>query len=143
MGTDSKNQELGDFIKARRLSRGLSLHQAATESGLHYSYWSKLEAGQYAHPAPKYLMAIAQVLQVRFEDLYGLVGYELPDALPSFSPYLRTKYGDLPPEAVADLERYFQLLRAFYNIPDDQPVFPPKPKDEVKKVNGVIKRRAA
>lgn len=143
MGTDKKNETLGDFVRARRLSRGLSLHQAATASGLHFSYWSKLEAGQYAAPAPKHLLLIARVLDIDFEDLYGLVGYELPERLPTFSPYLRAKYDDLPPEAVADLERYFALLRAFYNVPDDQPVFPPKPEAPAKKVAKATKRRAA
>jgi len=142
MTQDIKNEELGKFIRARRVSRGLSLHEAAAESGLHYSYWSKLEAGQYAAPGPKYLRAIARVLEVRFEDLYGLVGYDLPERLPSFSPYLRTKYDELPPEAVADLERYFALLRSFYNIPEDQPVFAPKPLEAKKAVAKVKKRRA-
>ena len=41
--------------------------------------------------------------------------------------YARLRY-DLPPEAIADLERYFEYLRSYYNIPQDQPVFPPKPK---------------
>jgi transcriptional regulator with XRE-family HTH domain len=95
-------------------------------SGLHLSYWSKLEAGQYESPSPKHLQAIAKVLGVNFEDLYNLAGYEAPERLPSFTPYLRTKY-QLPPEAVADLERYFELLRSHFGIPQDQPVFPPKP----------------
>jgi transcriptional regulator with XRE-family HTH domain len=113
-------------LKARRLSRGLSLSDAAQLSGLHFSYWSKLEAGQYESPSPKHLQSIAQALEVNFEDLYGLAGYDSPERLPTFKPYMRAKY-DLPPEAVADLERYFELLRNFYGIPKDQPVFPPKP----------------
>lgn len=59
-----------------------------------------------------------------------MVGYEIPERLPSFSPYLRTKY-DLPPEAVAELERYFDMLRSYYGIPEDALVFPPKPKTEL------------
>jgi hypothetical protein len=70
---------------------------------------------------------MARTLSTPIEDLYGLVGYDIPERLPSFRPYLRTKYS-LPPEAVADLERYFELLRNYYNIAKDQPVFPPKSK---------------
>jgi hypothetical protein len=40
---------------------------------------------------------------------------------------MRAKY-DLPLEAVADLERYFDYLRNYYGVPKDKPVFPPKPK---------------
>jgi transcriptional regulator with XRE-family HTH domain len=125
MDTEKKNEALGEYIRARRLSRGLSLTTAAENSGLHVSYWSKLESGQYEAPAPKHLMAIAHSLGVDFEDLYGLAGYESPERLPSFTPYLRARY-ELPPEAVSDLERYFDLLRNYYDIPPDQPVFPPR-----------------
>jgi transcriptional regulator with XRE-family HTH domain len=111
-------------------------------SGLHLSYWSKLEAGQYDAPSPKHLQVIARTLGVRFEDLYSLAGYESPERLPSFTPYLRAKY-ELPAEAVADLERYFELLRAYYDIPKDQPVFPPKTRPQLKKDDDQAERRAA
>lgn len=124
---DIRNQSLGEYIRDRRLSRGLSLNDAAVESGLHLSYWSKLENGQYEAPSPKHLKAIARTLRVAIEDLYALAGYDIPKRLPTFKPYLRAKY-QLPPEAVADLERYFELLRNYYDIPKDNPVFPPKPK---------------
>lgn len=120
-----KNQTLGQFIRARRLSRNMSLDDAAAASGLHRSYWSKLESGHYDGPSPRHLQTIARTLDVPFEDLYGLAGYEAPERLPSFTPYLRAKF-DLPAEAVADLERYFELLRNYYGIPQDRPVFPPK-----------------
>jgi transcriptional regulator with XRE-family HTH domain len=143
MATDAKNQSLGEYVKARRLSRDLSLSDAAQLSGLHFSYWSKLEAGQYESPSPKHLQSIARALEVNFEDLYGLAGYESPERLPTFTPYMRAKY-DLPPEAVADLERYFDLLRNFYGIPKDQPVFPPKPKaDEPKGIDNKANHRRA
>jgi transcriptional regulator with XRE-family HTH domain len=131
MNKDIPNQSLGEYIRDRRLSRGLSLNDAAEASGLHFSYWSKLEAGRYHAPSPKHLQAIARALYVDIEDLYSLAGYDIPERLPTFRPYLRTKY-DLPPEAIADLERYFDLLRSHFGIPKDQPVFPPKQKKPAK-----------
>jgi transcriptional regulator with XRE-family HTH domain len=132
MATGAKNQSLGEFIRLRRTARAMSLQDAADVSGLHLSYWSKLEAGHYEAPAPKHLMTIAKTLGVAFEDLYGLAGYEAPERLPSFTPYLRAKY-ELPAQAVADLERYFELLRAYYGIPKDQPIFPPIKRQEPSK----------
>jgi transcriptional regulator with XRE-family HTH domain len=128
MTIDRKPQILGTFIRARRLSRELTLSDAAGLSGLHVSYWSKLETGHYKSPSPKHLQTIARVIDVRYEDLYGLAGYDTPERLPTFAPYLRAKY-ELPPQAIGELERYFEMLRNFYDIPPDQPVFPPKPKD--------------
>ena len=127
MAKGEGNQTLGDYIRSRRSSIGLSLADAADASDLDASYWNKLENGHYQSPAPQHLSTIAEVLGVPVEDLYGLAGYDIPKRLPSFQPYLRAKY-DLPPEAIADLERYFEYLRSYYNIPQDQPVFPPKPK---------------
>lgn len=125
MTKDKKNQTLGEYIRDRRLSRELSLNDVAELSGLHFSYWSKLENGSYQAPSPKHLQVIARTLNVDIEDLYGLAGYDIPERLPTFRPYLRAKY-ELPPEAIADLERYFDMLRNYYDIPKDQPVYPPK-----------------
>lgn len=123
-----KNKTLGEYVRARRLALQLSYQDVADRSGLHYSYWNKLENGHYLQPAQKYLHVMAETIDVPVEDLFALAGYDLPEQLPSFTPYLRAKYA-LPPEAVADLERYFDMLRAYYDIPKDQPVFPPKPTD--------------
>jgi transcriptional regulator with XRE-family HTH domain len=119
------NLTLGEFVRARRQSMDLSLADAATASDLDPSYWNKLENGHYQSPAPQHLQTIARVLDVPTEDLYGLAGYDIPERLPSFKPYLRAKY-DLPPEAIADLERYFDMLRNYFGVPTDQPIFPPR-----------------
>lgn len=128
MATENTLQSLGDYIAARRSARGLSLTQAGEASGLHYSYWSKLESGLIQTPSPRHLKSVARALDVAVGELYALAGYDVPDRLPGFKPYLRAKY-ELPPEAIADLEKYFAQLRAYYGIPDDQPVFPPRPKE--------------
>jgi transcriptional regulator with XRE-family HTH domain len=137
-----KNETLGEYVRARRLSLGHSYQDVADRSGLHYSYWNKLENGQYEQPAPKYLRVIAETLNAPVEDLLALAGYELPERLPAFTPYLRVKY-QLPPEAVADLERYFGMLRSYYDIPEDQPVFPPKAKNGTTPPTDVDERREA
>lgn len=123
------NITLGQFVRTRRQSMKLSLVDAAAASDLDPSYWNKLENGHYQSPAPQHLQTIARVLDVPTEDLYGLAGYDIPERLPSFTPYLRAKY-DLPAEAVADLERYFELLRNYYGVPKDQPVYPPRDSQE-------------
>ena len=137
-----RNTVLGEYVRARRLSLGLGYQQVADASGLHYSYWNKLENGQYDQPAPKYLRIIAETIDAPLEDLLALAGYDLPERLPTFKPYLRAKY-ELPSDAVADLERYFDMLRAYYDIPKDKPVFPPKKKSTKPKPSDSTQRRAA
>lgn len=125
MSTDKKNQSLGTYLQSRRLELGRSLDDVAEASGLHKSYWSKLENGVYDSPSPKHLKVMARTLGVSIEDLYGLAGYDIPERLPTFQPYLRAKY-ELPPEAIAQMEQYFEMLRNYWGISQDQPVFPPK-----------------
>jgi transcriptional regulator with XRE-family HTH domain len=120
----------------------LSLAEAAEASELDASYWNKMENGHYQNPAPQYLSRIAYVLKVPVEDLYALAGYDIPRGLPGFKPYLRAKY-DLPPEAIAQLEGYFDYLRNYYGIPKDQPVFPPRPKDEDEQPEQPVNKEAA
>lgn len=120
-----KNKGLGDFVRRGRESRGLSLKDAAAASELDPSYWGKLEAGRYAMPSPLALERVAEVIACGVEDLYALAGYEPSGGLPSFRPYLRARY-HLPPEAIDQLEGYFRFLRHQYDIPADQPLFPPK-----------------
>ena len=62
MTTEMKNQSLGEYIKKRRLSRKTLTARCSRCLRLHFSYWSKLEAGLYESPAPKHLQAIARAL---------------------------------------------------------------------------------
>ena len=126
-GEDTRT--LGEYVRARRTENGWTLAEAARRSGVDIAYWSRLELGEYRTPNPRFLSAIARALDVQPEDLYGLAGYDIPERLPEFAPYLRSKY-DLPPEAIRDLEKYYAQLRSYYGIPEDQPVFPPRERDE-------------
>lgn len=127
MNKGGLNPTLGKYVRSRRLSLSLDVRTAAEQAGVDHTYWRKLEAGQYRSPDPRYLKGIAKALDAPLADLYGLCGYAYTEDLPSFVPYLRSKYQDLPPQAIDELERYYELLRNYYGIPEDQPVFPPKP----------------
>lgn len=123
------NVPLGSFVKARRESKGLSRRQVADACGVDYSYIGKLESGEYRHPSPLVLDAIAREIGCKPTDLYVLAGYKIGGDLPGFGPYLRATT-HLPPEAIDQLESYFAFLRSQYGIPEDQPVFPPKPRND-------------
>lgn len=128
-GTEKRNGKLGAFIRARRQSLGISAVNAAGRAGLDYSYWRRLEAGEYRMPSPLALDDVAKVIGCPSADLYALAGYKPTGELPTFKPYLRAK-SHLPPEAIDQLESYYRFLRAQYGIDEDQPVFPPKSKDD-------------
>lgn len=137
-----KNGPLGSFVRSRRESNGITKADACRQSGLDYSYWIKLEAGVYEMPSPKALDLVANVIRCKPTDLYVLAGYRIGGDLPGLGPYLRSKYS-LPPEAIDQLESYFKFLRHQYGIADDEPVFPPKARDERQTKPHRDERRAA
>ena len=112
-------ESLGDFIHRKRVAAGMSLRAVAQAAGIQHGALFKIETGRTEQPAPKILVALARVLEVEIEDLYVLAGYTVPESLPSFEPYLRTKY-DLPEGAVQQLDEYFEFLRQRYGSDEQE-----------------------
>lgn len=98
---------VGEIIKAKRLEMGLSMAKASTAAHVDARWWSRLEQGVYENPDPKSLNRVAKVLDLEVTDLF--VAANFSDGLPSFAPYLRSRY-DLPPEAIRQLQEHFDLL---------------------------------
>ncbi len=87
----------------------------AERSGIDGAVINRIESGSIASPAPAKLARLAEVLNLDLSELYAGAG--LPDAdqlLPSFQPYLRAKYGHLPPEAQERLAIHFAQIEAEY-----------------------------
>jgi transcriptional regulator with XRE-family HTH domain len=118
-----KNPQLAAFIREHRRARGLSMQQLAdrvgvTKSNLHY--W---ETGEFT-PKPAMLEPLAQALDVSYEDLFAVAGIVRPDGLPEFVPYLRSKLRDLPDDAAAEAERWYQEFSKRHRVEggdDDEP----------------------
>jgi transcriptional regulator with XRE-family HTH domain len=104
---------LRELLKTRREEKGLSIRKLADIAGLHHSFLSKLEGGAYEHVSAETLMSLAEALDIPPADLFSLAGYRLPESLPSFGPYMRTRYGEeLTDEDMAALSHLFEALRA-------------------------------
>lgn len=107
--------KLGEYIRAQRDSLGISQRRLAARTGVHHSYLARMEAGDYAQPAPAILHRIAEALDLDPEDLFALAGHTIPRELPSFTPYLRAKY-DITDQAARELADYFRFMTERYNI---------------------------
>jgi transcriptional regulator with XRE-family HTH domain len=103
-------RELGRQLRARRDELGLSLRDLERQTGIDNGTIVRIEQGAFAAPAPDKLSRIADALGLNLADVFALADYSAPSELPSFSPYLRTKYRDLPTPAVEELERSFQRI---------------------------------
>jgi len=109
-GQEKEPVTLGQFLRYERQRLGLSLRQLSSQVGVHASYLGRIETGDYKQPTAEVLQKIAAVLGVSYADLFAVTGYRIPEELPSFVPYLRSRY-NVSEEDARRLARYFRRLR--------------------------------
>ncbi len=107
---ETKAVQFGIYLREQRRSQHLTTRGLAIKAGVDVATLVRLEQGKYRAPRPGTLKAIATALELPLADVFALADYVVPYDLPSFSPYLRAKYGDLPAAAVSDLDQYFKKL---------------------------------
>jgi transcriptional regulator with XRE-family HTH domain len=112
---------LGRTLKRKRQHLGLSASEVARRAGVTPSTVTRIEAAQFATPQPESLKAIAAVLELPVSDLFTVVDWLPKGELPTFAPYLRSKYRDLPPEAMAKLEQSFGRIAKRYGYESSGP----------------------
>jgi transcriptional regulator with XRE-family HTH domain len=118
---EEQAQELGRRLRERREQRDLSIRELAERTGVNHSTIVRLEQGSIEAPAPDKLSRIAEILGFSLADIYALADYGVPNDLPSFRPYLRTKYRALPAPAVEELERSFKRIAKRHGLALDGP----------------------
>lgn len=106
----SQSRRFGAWLRERRQAAGLSTVQLAEKAGTTDGTITRIEQGAIASPDPQKLSRIADVLQLELADVYAMANYAVPDQLPSFHPYLRSKYSDLPASAVIELDEAFEQI---------------------------------
>lgn len=131
---EEQARELGSRLRERREQLDLSIRELAERTGVNHSTVVRLEQGAIESPAPDKLSRIAEELGLSLADVFALADYSVPSDLPSFRPYLRTKYRGLPAPAVEELERSFQRIAKRHGLSlngpapgeDEQPEQQPK-----------------
>ncbi|RBY76895.1 XRE family transcriptional regulator [Blastococcus sp. TF02-09] len=114
--TPSQRDELAELLTSRRKAKGLSIRGVASVAGVDAATVLSLEQGRIEQPKAAKLRAIGGALGIPAAELYAAVGW-LPGAeLPAFRPYLRSKYRELPEEAVTEIEAVFDRLSRDYGL---------------------------
>jgi transcriptional regulator with XRE-family HTH domain len=114
-------KQLGEWLRERRHEAGISTTQLAKRIGITDGTISRIEQGFIVSPDPRKLRAISEQLDLNLADVYAMAGYAAPTDLPSFQPYLRRKYHDLPDDALDDLERAFDRIVREHGYDADGP----------------------
>lgn len=112
---------LAKLLKQERRALELSAREVARRAGINDSVVVRIEQGAVPNPRPDTLKAIAEVLGLDLADVFAAAGYVQPTGLPSFTPYLRNKYGDMPAKALRELETSFAEIAAKYGYVADGP----------------------
>ncbi len=121
--------ELGDSIRTQREALGWSSAELARKSAIDRTVLTRIESGFIRQPDPSKLARLARALDLPLTRLYTLAGYPAGRQLPSFQPYLRDRYRDLPPGAIEELTGYFDEILERYGASegpepgeDEQPI---------------------
>lgn len=69
----------GDFFRAARQSKKLTLREVEKATGISNAYVSQLETNKVKHPSPNSLYKLAELYEVPYEVLMEKVGYPVPN----------------------------------------------------------------
>lgn len=114
-------KELGQKLRERRESLGMSLRQLEEKSGVFNVTIMRIERGDSTEPSAEKLARLAEALDLPLADVYAMADLAIPAELPSFKPYLRTKYRELPTEDIEAIEKYAAKLAKKHGIALDGP----------------------
>ena len=107
---DHQAKRFGRWLSEQRQAAGISKRELARRAGMTDGTIVRIEQGVIDAPSPDKLARIAEALRLSLADVYSMAGYATPDDLPSFQPYLRRKYRDMPAEAISELDEAFSRI---------------------------------
>ena len=103
--------ELGVFIKEKRALRELSIRKLAETAGISHTEIKRIEDGVRKQPSPQVLRAIAEALNVSYDDIMTAAGYIDAPA----NMLVATKImdaDDLTDEEISKVEDYINYIKS-------------------------------
>jgi transcriptional regulator with XRE-family HTH domain len=128
--TPEQTVHLINLLASKRAESGLSVAEVGRRAGVNGGTVWRIEQGKIASPKAETLQAIGEVLGIPTSDLFTTVGWVPSKQLPTIRPYLRTKYRQLPPDAVQEIEAHFDEVARRHGITFDQRYGPIDGEDE-------------
>ena len=112
--------KVGEFIRERRLAKGLSKRQLAEKAGISHSEVHRIENGERQNPSVPMLVALADALGIPQDDILVMAGYIKDDnnipLIERVFPDLKTQKQQETAQKIVDgLSRNSQLKDAQYD----------------------------
>jgi transcriptional regulator with XRE-family HTH domain len=114
--TPEEAERLANLLRTKRRQLGFTAREVARRASVDVGTVTRIEAAQILSPRPDNLTAIGQVLGIPAADIFAITDWLPRKELPTFQPYMRAKYKELPDEAVAKIEAYFAELAGEYGL---------------------------
>lgn len=109
-----ENKTLGQFLKAAREDRQLSLRGVEKESGISNAYLSQLEGDKIKQPSPTLLHKLCEVYDVSYNTALELAGYPANQIVeePLLGNKLAARLGQVTRKEEDALVEYLEFLRS-------------------------------
>lgn len=109
-------KQFGLYLREARAARNLSAVKLAKLTGISDGTIIRIENGFIKTPDPDKLVTIAEALGLDVSEVLTRAHYPGAKALPAFKPYLRSKYGELPEDAVERIDKYVTRIAKEHGV---------------------------
>lgn len=108
----SSELTLGQFLRAEREVKRLSLRDVERHTGISNAYLSQLESGRIKEPSPNVLYKLAELYGVSYDEAMALAGYPSQEPGRSRRPVgALGRLGTVTPDEADQLAEYLAFLR--------------------------------
>jgi transcriptional regulator with XRE-family HTH domain len=114
LATLTKMENYGDYFKALRQAKGLTLRDVERETMVSNAYLSQLESGKVKQPSPLTLNKLAKIYEVGYDVLMEKVGYPVTNILTlpnSKQASIAAKIGKVTDDEEMELLEYLKFIR--------------------------------
>ncbi|WHZ06853.1 MAG: hypothetical protein OJF59_000606 [Cytophagales bacterium] len=110
-------ENYGEYIKALRESKGLTLREVEKQSEVSNAYLSQLESSKIKQPSPTTLYKLAELYGIKYEVLMEKVGYPVPKASTTVrarksEESVLHRIGEISTEEEMELLEYLKFIRS-------------------------------
>ena|SRR5260221_5732771 len=110
----SELKAFGDYLKAARQRKGLSLRAVEESVSISNAYLSQLEQGKIKQPSPVVLYKLSQLYEFSYSDVMQMFGYPMPDDSDG-GITAASRIGPVTDEEEEELIDYLKFLRSKRN----------------------------
>jgi transcriptional regulator with XRE-family HTH domain len=105
-------ENFGEYLRAARQRKGLSLRAVEAAIGISNAYLSQLEQGKIKQPSPVTLHELSQLYDLSYAVVMRLVGYPGPGEVEKSESDIAARIGPVTEEEEEELIDYLKFLRS-------------------------------